>query len=219
MIKNHVVESTGTCYGYIRVSTIHQDGGRDTQELSIRRKASELKLRIEDIITITVSATKSLQRRKIDQVFEIIKPGDTVIVSELSRLARSVGQMVTIVDKFIKCNVRLVSIKENMDINGKSDLSTKVMITLFGLFAEIERDMISERIKEGVARAKATGKKIGRKKGVLQTSKLDDKVDQISSLYEKGINTSNVAKYFEVSRGTLLHFLRTRNLDHLKSAS
>ena len=93
-------------------------------------------------------------------------------MSELSRLGRSVGQIIQLVDRLIKQRVQLVAIKEHIQLNGTQDIQTKVMITLFGLFAEIERDLIAERTKEGLAAARAQGRLPGRPKGVLGTSKL-----------------------------------------------
>ncbi len=94
------------------------------------------------------------------------------MVSEISRLGRSVGQIIQVVDCLIKKRIRFVAIKENIQLDGKQDLQTKVMVTMFGLFAEIERDLISERTKEGLAAAKAKGKLLGRPKG-LGKSKLN----------------------------------------------
>ena len=89
------------------------------------------------------------------------------IVSELSRLGRSLGQILDIIDRLIHKGVRLVSIKEAIRFEGKQNLQTKAMIVLFGLFAEIERDLIVERTKEGLAAARARGKRLGRQGGLV----------------------------------------------------
>ena len=96
----------------------------------------------------------------------VLQPGDQLVVTELSRLGRSLGQIVAILDALAKEPVSFIAIKENIRVEGKQDIQTKVMTTLFALFAELERDLISERTREGLARARSTGKKLGRPKGV-----------------------------------------------------
>ena len=86
-----------------------------------------------------------------------MQAGDLIVVSELSRLGRSVGQIIQIVDDLVKNQIRFVAIKENIQLNGQQDIQGKVMVTMFGLFAEIERDLIAERTREGLAAAKAKG--------------------------------------------------------------
>ena len=134
----------------------------------------------------------------------------SLIVAELSRLARSVGQIALIVDRLLDSGVRIICIKESMDLNDKRDMKAKVMITMFSLFAEIERDLISEREKEGLARAQ--GKVLGRPKGSLGKSILDGKEDQIKDLLDKTVTKANIAKIFGVSWPTIDNFIRTREL-------
>ena len=105
------------------------------------------------------------------------------------------------------------AIKEAIHFEGTQDLQTKVMIALFGLFAEVERDLISERTKEGLQAAKAQGRLLGRPRGALGQSKLDGKEDEIQKLLEKKVSKSSIAKIVEVSRTALLHFIRSRKLD------
>ena len=95
---------------------------------------------------------------------------------------------------------------------GKQDLRTKVMIALFGLFAEVERDLISERTKEGLAAAKAKGKRLGRPKGALGTSRLDGKEQDIRALLGKDVSKASIAKILDVSRSALYHFIQTRKI-------
>ena len=104
------------------------------------------------------------------------------------------------------------SIKEAIEFDGKQDLRTKVMIALFGLFAEVERDLISERTKEGLAAAKAKGKRLGRPKGALGTSRLDGKEQDIRALLDKDVSKSSIAKILNVSRSALYHFIETRKI-------
>jgi Resolvase, N terminal domain len=91
-------------------------------------------------------------------MLERLAPVDRLTVSELSRLGRSLGQVIHIVDELVKRKIRFTAIKESIHFEGKQDLQTKVMVALFGLFAEVERDLISERTREGLASARAKGR-------------------------------------------------------------
>ena len=106
----------------------------------------------------------SEKRRRLDELTSVLQRGDRLVVSELSRLGRSLGQ---ILDALAKAGVTFVALKENIRVEGKHGIQTKVMTTLFALFAEVERDLISERTREGLARAKSSGRKLGRPKGSL----------------------------------------------------
>jgi DNA invertase Pin-like site-specific DNA recombinase len=100
-----------------------------------------------------------------------------------------------------------------MELNGKRDMKTKVMLTMFiSLFAEIERDLVSERTKEGLKRARAEGKLLGRPKGTT-ASKLDGKEREIEGYLAKGVNLANVARIFGVSWSTMKHFVASRGLE------
>lgn len=127
---------------YLRVST----GGQElsNQRLAILDYAQHHHLHIDKFLEVQASSRKSLKERGIDGLFADIAAGDLVLVSELSRLGRSVGQVIQIVDDLLKHQIRLVAIKENIHLDGKQDIQSKVMVTMFGLFAEIERDLISE---------------------------------------------------------------------------
>ena len=133
---------------YLRIST----GGQElnNQRLAILDYAQKEKLQIDRFLEIQSSSRKSLKERGIDGLFSGMEAGDLLLVSEISRLGRSVGQIIQIVDELIKNQINFIAIKENIRLNGKQDIQSKVMITMFGLFAEIERDLISERTREGL---------------------------------------------------------------------
>jgi len=155
---------------------------------------------------------KNTLQRKIDQLLERLKAGDLLLISELSRMGRSVGEIITTVDTLVKEEVRFIAVKEGIRLNGKQDLQTKVMVTMFGLFAEIERDLISLRTKEALAVAKASGKKLGRPKGTRGKSKLDGREEEIQKLLALDVSKSSIAKITGVDRATLYHFIRSRGL-------
>ena len=182
------------------------------QRLAIWDYAQKNRLTIDEFVTAKASSQKRLSQRRIKDLLLRLQPKDVLLVSELSRLGRSVGQIIFIVEKLIAKQVRLVAIKEGIDLAGALDLQTKVMITLFSLFAEIERDLISERTKEGVMAARAKGKMVGRPKGVLGKSKPDGKEEEIRLLLQKGVSKSAIGKILAVPDPTLRHFIKTRRL-------
>ncbi len=195
---------------YLRVST----GGQElsNQRLAILNYAQHHHLQIERFLEIQVSSRKSLKERGIEGLFEGMQSGDLLLVSELSRLGRSVGQIIKIVDDLIKHKIKLIAIKENIHLDGKQDMQSKVMITMFSLFAEIERDLISERTCEGLAAARAKGRVLGRPKGSHGPSKLDGKGDEIQMLLGKKVSKASIAKILDVSRSTLLYYISSRQL-------
>jgi len=199
---------------YLRVSKDSQDV--KNQRLAILEFARREKMEVDDFVEITVSSRKSTKERKVDQLLEELDTGDTLIVSELSRIGRSVGEIITtvdtLVDTLVKKKIRFIAVKEGIRLNGSQDMQTKVMVTMFGLFAEIERDLISMRTKEGLAAARASGKKLGRPKGILGKSKLDGREDEITRLLTLGVSKASIAKITGVDRSTLYNFIRSREL-------
>jgi len=195
--------------GYLRVSTEQQN--LENQKLAILEYGQKNKLKIASFIGVEVSSRKDTKKRKIDEVFDTLKSNDTLIVSKLSRLGRSVGEIARIVDEIINAKFKLICIKENIIINGKRDLQSKVMITMFSLFAEIERDLISERTKEGLAAARAKGKLLGRPKGKGK-SKLDKYKNEIEMMLQKGMPKTVIARTYGVSRPNLYNFIRQNGI-------
>jgi len=200
---------TSKVYAYLRKST--DDQNTETQKLAIYAYAHKRGLKIQQWFDIDCSTRKSTKERRIDELLESIKKGDTLIISELSRLGRSVGQVIRIVDELIRKEVIFICLKEDIKINGKPDLQTKVMITMFSLFADIERDLISERTKEGLARARAEGKLLGRPHGPGK-SKLDPYREEIVSLLKTGSTKKYLAQKYKVTGPTLFNWLRKHNI-------
>ncbi len=201
----------GQTIGYIRVSSDKQTV--DNQRLAILDYCHKKDIKMSDWIEVNMSSRRTPTQRRIDELLDRLHEGDTLIVSELSRLARSVGQIAIIVATLIGNKVRFISIKESINLNGRQDIQTKVMVTMFSLFSEIERDLISERTKEGLKRARAEGKLLGRPKGTLGKSKLDGKEKEIKKYLSLGVNKTNIARIFSVGWTTLNHFIKTRELD------
>ena len=182
---------------YLRVSTAQQDVR--SQRLAILEYARKHDFRIDDFIEATASGQASEKRRQLDELMNVLQRGDRLVVSELSRLGRSLGQIVAILDALAKAGVAFVAMKENIRVDGKRDIQTKVMTTLFALFAEVERDLISERTREGLAKARSSGRKLGRPKGSLGVSRLNGKEDDIRRFLELGVSKTAIAKLTGVS--------------------
>ena len=138
-------------WGYLRVSTNYQK--TENQRLAVLEYANKNGLTVDHWIEAKASTRKSASARKIDELHQLVK-GDILITAELSRLGRSVGQIAMIVDELLHNKVKLICIKENMELTGKRNVQSKVMITMFSLFAEIERDLRSETDQRGAGQGK-----------------------------------------------------------------
>ncbi len=195
---------------YLRIST----GGQElkNQRLAILNYAQHHHFHIDHFLEVQASSRKSLKERGLEGLFFGMQAGDLLLVSELSRLGRSVGQVIQLVDELIKNKIRFIAIKENIQLDGKQNIQSKVMVTMFGLFAEIERDLISERTCEGLAAARAKGRVLGRPKGSFGSSRLDGKEAEIQMLLGKKVSKASIAKILDVSRSTLLYFIASREL-------
>ncbi len=130
---------------YLRVSTPEQDAG--SQRLAILEYARKHGLQIDDFVEATARGQATAKRRGLDELVGFLNHGDRLLVSKLSRLGRSLGQIVTVLDGFAKAGIAFIAIKESIRVEGKQDIQTKVMTTLFVLFAEVERDLIPERTR------------------------------------------------------------------------
>ena len=195
---------------YLRVSKDSQDV--KYQRLAILEFARQEKREIDEFMELRVSSQRSPKERQLDVLLARLEPGDTLIISELSRMGRSVGEIITTVDTLVKQHIQVVAIKEGIRLERRQSLQTKVMVTLFGLFAEIERELISMRTKEALAAARAAGKRLGRPQGRLGTSKLDGKEADIRGWLALKVSQASIAKITGVDRSTLYHFIRSRRL-------
>ena len=167
---------------------------------------------MDRFIEMQVSSRRVRHRESIENLLLDLEEGDRLLVSELSRLGRSLGQVIQTVDTLVHRKIQFTAIKEGIEFEGTQDLQTKVMVALFGLFAEVERDLISERTKEGLAAARSQGKMLGRPKGLPGKSKLDGKENDLRELMGKWVSLSSIAKMIGVSRNALYHFIKTRQL-------
>lgn len=207
-MKNRII-------GYLRVSTNQQDVAN--QRYSILEYAHRKDLKIKKFVSYKVSSRKSLTQRGIDDLLQGLNPKDCLIVSELSRLGRSLGQIIRIIDDLIEHDIEFIAIKENIHIKGTQHKQNKIMIAMFGLFAELERDLISERTKEGIAAAKMKGVKVGRPKGKTGKSRLDGREQEIQFLLSKGVSKASISKMMDVAYSTLTNFIKSRKIVKVRS--
>ena len=196
--------------GYVRVSTEAQDVRNQRHE--ILEFANGRGYHVDEFVEIEISSRKDRRARGIDGLLERLQAGDVLIVSELSRIGRSVVEVITIINEVVKKQVRFIAIKQAFDIQGNQDMQSKVLLTIFALLAELERDLVSERTKLALAAKKAQGIKLGRPKGSLGGSKLDPKIPEILELLKDRASHAFIARRLRVSRTTLVNFLYSRKL-------
>jgi putative DNA-invertase from lambdoid prophage Rac len=196
-------------YGYIRVSTDKQT--TDNQRFEILKFADERHLHIDRWIEEMISATKRLSERKLGALLTSMQPDDILVVTELSRLGRSLLEVMSILHTLMERQVKVYTTKERYELGN--NISSKVLAFAFSLSAEIERSMISSRTKEALARKKSEGKRLGRPKGRLSSvTKLSGKDDLIREYLEKKIPQSVIARLLNVHRLTVCNYIRTRKL-------
>jgi putative DNA-invertase from lambdoid prophage Rac len=196
-------------YGYIRVSTDKQT--TENQRFEILKFAHERHLSVDRWIEETVSSTRKLTDRKLGALLERMREDDILIVTELSRLGRSLLEVMSILHTLMEKDVKVFTTKERYELGN--NISSKVLAFAFSLSAEIERSMISSRTKEALARKKSEGKRLGRPKGKLSAvTKLTGKDDLIREYLEKNIPQSVMARLLGVTRLTVRHYIRTRQL-------
>jgi DNA invertase Pin-like site-specific DNA recombinase len=175
---------------YLRTSTDKQD--LNNQKLEILEWARNKDLKIDGFVEISISSRKTKKQRRIEEVLELLADSDTLIVTELSRLGRSTAEVIELVNELVARNIRVIILKQNLDIS-QHDMSSKIVVTLFSLFAELERDLISLRTKEALAAKKQQGKTLGKPKGTIQKSKFDADLDHIKALLKLGLSVRKIA--------------------------
>ncbi|TLP36158.1 recombinase family protein [Arcobacter arenosus] len=181
--------------GYLRVSTDKQTVENQRNEILNYCNNNSLNGKVE-WLEVKMSTRKSERDRKLDELFDKIKSGDTVIVSEMSRLGRSTQEVLQTIDKLMSHKVELHIVKQKLVVNpnNKNDFISKAMITLMSLFAELERDLISQRTKEALKARKALGIELGKPKGTIQASKYDEHKNRIIELKELGLSLNKIVK-------------------------
>lgn len=192
-------------YGYARCSTNEskQDISRQVRELK------ELGAIDETIYTEHESGTK-VNRVELNRLLDVLEAGDTVVVTEVSRISRSTKQLIDIIDLVQEKHIKLI-IKNSITIDctrGELDPMTKAFLQISGVFAELERNMISQRVKSGMDNAKANGKQIGRSKTTIEKVKENTKFMNAYKLYrDKKISKMDISKMCNMSRTTVYKYI------------
>ena len=193
-------------YGYIRVSSDKQTV--ENQRFEIHNFCERNKLVIDGWIEETISGTKSYNKRELGKLLKRVRKDDLIICAELSRLGRNLFMIMEILNICMTKECKVWTIKDNYRLGD--DIQSKVLAFAFGLSAEIERNLISQRTKEALARKKAEGITLGRPKGRKNRKhKLTGKNEIITEMLQKGVNKSTIAKKLGVSRNTLYLYLNT----------
>ncbi len=196
-------------YGYIRVSSDKQTV--ENQRFEIEKFCKRNGVVINFWIEETISGTKDIEQRKLGSLLKKMKKDDILLCAEISRLGRNLLMIMAILHHCMKKDIQVWTIKDNYRLG--SDISSKVLAFAFGLSAEIERNLISQRTKEALARKKAEGIILGRPKGSKsKVRKLSGKENEIKALLDKHVSKSAIARIMGVHRVTVTEFVKQQTL-------
>ena len=202
--------------GYIRVST--DDQTVSNQKLEILEYCRVRDLNVDKWVELTISSRKSSEDRKFDELLNLSK-GDILISTEISRLGRSTSEVLHLVNQILKNGTRIIFTKQNLDLSlsNQNDMVTKIVLTIFTMLAELERDIISLRTKEALASKKQQGIKIGKTAGIIQESIYDKKKDEIILLLSKKISVADISKIIGIGKPrSLMIYLNRRGIRVIK---
>lgn len=194
-------------YGYIRVSSDKQTV--ENQRFEINQFSQKHEFVIDKWIEETISGTKEIHERQLGKLLKKMKKGDKLICSELSRLGRSLLMIMSVLNECMKKEIEVWTIKDNYRLGN--DINSKVLAFAFGLSAEIERNLISQRTKEALARKKAEGVILGRPKGRKSDKvKLSGQEKKIKNLLDNKISYAGIARILKVNRFTVSKFVKEK---------
>ena len=197
---------------YIRVSTNKQE--LDSQKLEIMEYCHKNNIILDEILEIKISSTKSQEKRKIKDLKQKLKAGDLLIATELSRLGRSMLEIINLVLEFNSNNIKFLFLRQ-MELSNFNNPSAKLILSIYAYLAENERELISQRTKAGLENARASGKKLGRPVGTLN-SIYDKDTEKIKTLLDKDLPIRSIWKLLYADSGksydSLLWFVKKRKL-------
>jgi len=194
-------------YAYIRVSTDKQTV--ENQRFEILEFCKSNGIKIDGWIKETISATKKLDERELGHLLDHLEKGDLLLVSEISRIGRNLLQIMSILNRCMEMDVKVVTVKEGFELGN--NVNSKVLAFAFGLSAEIERNLISQRTKEALARKKSEGIILGRPKGKqtnIEKMKLYKYREEIISLRKTGLSFKKIGDIYKVDRITVAKFIK-----------
>ena len=179
--------------GYIRVSTEQQS--MKNQKHKLLEYAQNNKLIIDEFIELEISSKKTQKDRLLDDVFSKLKSGDIFICTELSRLGRNMLEILNLIEKFNNLDIKIIFTNQPELSTNKNEALSSLLLAIYGYFAQTEREIISERTKQGLAAAKASGKILGRPKGAKNKNRvLDPFKDEIKKYIDLGLMQTNILK-------------------------
>lgn len=190
--------------GYIRVSSLKQT--LEHQRFEIENFAQQEGIKIDTWVEEKISSRKALKNRELSKVLDNLEENDVLISCEISRLGRSLLEVMRILETCLNKNCQVWTLKENYRLGN--DIQSKVLAFAFGLAAEIERKLISDRTKSSLANIKAKGKKLGRPfTAESKKLKLSENGRRIRKMLKEGFSKSKIARILGVERGTLRRYL------------
>ncbi len=196
-------------YGYIRVSSDKQTV--ENQRFEIENFARNNGIFIDGWIEETISGTKNYDKRKLGMLLKKVKKDDLIICAELSRLGRNLFMIMEILNLCMTKECKVWTIKDGYRLG--EDIQSKVLAFAFGLSAEIERNLISQRTKEALARKRAEGVVLGRPKGRRSSKvKLTGQEEVIRTLLKQNVSKCEIARIFHVNRMTVAAFINNNGL-------
>ena len=196
-------------YGYIRVSTDKQTV--ENQRYEINNFCKRQEILVNKWIEETISGAKNVDDRKLGKLLKKMKKGDILICSELSRLGRNLLMIMGVLNECMNRDIQVWTIKDNYTL--ENDIQSKVLAFAFGLSAEIERNLISQRTKEALARKRAEGVVLGRPVGSKSSkTKLTGQEKKIQELLDKKVSYSAIGRILGVHRLTVSSFVLNQKL-------
>jgi len=207
--ENNPITSKNMIYGYIRVSSDKQTV--ENQRFEINNFCTKNKMTIDGWIEETISGTKNYNKRELGKLLRKVEKDDLIICAELSRLGRNLFMIMEILNICMTKECRVWTIKDNYRLG--EDIQSKVLAFAFGLSAEIERNLISQRTKEALARKKSEGVILGRPKGrknAPEKYKLSGKETLIRELLKQGVSKRQIAIICKVDRNTLARYIKEK---------
>jgi DNA invertase Pin-like site-specific DNA recombinase len=200
--------------GYIRVST--QEQSLLNQKHKILEYAYTNKITIDEFIELEISSKKNQKDRLLDEVFSKLKEGDTFIATELSRLGRNMLEILNLIEKFNQAKIKIIFINQPELSTNKNEALSSLLLAIYGYFAQTEREIISERTKQGLKAARANGKILGRPKGSKNKHRvLDPYINEIKSYIDMGVSQTSILKIINskldkpISLTSLRYFIDT----------
>ena len=210
--SSNTAKNTPKTIAYLRVSTIDQDV--DKNRADILQLANSLTLGHVQFVEEKISGKVSWKKRKIADILGTAQKGDNIIVSELSRLGRSMLECMEILSIASQRGINIYAVKGNWRLD--SSIQSKIIAMAFSMASEIERDLISKRTKEALTAKKASGVKLGRPKGTGK-SKLDTYRVEIEALIKNGSTQKFIAKRYFTTEANLHHWMKKHNVAKTKA--